>query len=153
MTPAQLQQYDRFLDENDWDLYYWVTQTPSQTSRETAEGSSSEYATPNAQGKTMPNNKPKELTLETDHWRKGQPRSGEWAQTVGAYKPAYRPVPARWKNSEILALLKQHVLERSAGGATLEVSEGVDGSELSHTVKGVRGGGLGMMPEVKNFDM
>lgn len=150
MTTAQLQQYDRFLDENDWDIYYWVTQQPSQTSRETAEGSSGEYANPNAQGEQMAGSKP---VAETDRSRKPQPSAGEWAQTVGAFKPAYREVPVRWKNSEILSLLKKHVLERSASGATLELSEGVDGAELSHTVKGVRGGGLGMMPEVKNFDI
>lgn len=38
MTPKQLEQYDLFLDENDWDIYYWATQEPSPTSRETAEG-------------------------------------------------------------------------------------------------------------------
>ena len=32
MTAKQLQQYDLFLDENDWDIYYWATQEPSPTS-------------------------------------------------------------------------------------------------------------------------
>lgn len=41
---------------------------------------------------------------------------GEWAQTVGAFKPAYRPVPVRWKDSEILELLRNHVRSRSADG-------------------------------------
>jgi succinate dehydrogenase assembly factor 2 len=27
MTPEQLDAYDRLLDENDWDIYYWATQT------------------------------------------------------------------------------------------------------------------------------
>ncbi|KJZ73907.1 hypothetical protein HIM_06800 [Hirsutella minnesotensis 3608] len=26
MDGAQLDEYDRFLDENDWDIYYWATQ-------------------------------------------------------------------------------------------------------------------------------
>ncbi len=43
------------------------------------------------------------------------PRPGEWAQTVGTFKPAYRPVPMRWKDSEILALLRQHVKDRGMG--------------------------------------
>ena len=25
MTREQMAQYDRFLDENDWDIYYWAT--------------------------------------------------------------------------------------------------------------------------------
>lgn len=28
MSPEQLEEYDRFLDENDWDIYYWATQDP-----------------------------------------------------------------------------------------------------------------------------
>ncbi|KAI9887539.1 MAG: succinate dehydrogenase assembly factor 2 [Watsoniomyces obsoletus] len=137
MTPTQLQQYDRFLDENDWDIYYWATQEPTPTSHETAEGGNApELATPSASTGTA---NPSE-NQQTDAWRNGQPRSGEWAQTVGTFKPAYRPVPQRWKNSEILAMLRRHVLERSAGGV-----HGVD----VHSVKS--GGGLGRMPEVKKF--
>ncbi|KAF2635727.1 TPR repeat protein-like protein [Massarina eburnea CBS 473.64] len=119
MTPSQLQQYDLFLDENDWDIYYWATQEPSPTSLETAEGSGSDLATPPAQGK--------------DEYRRA-PASGEWAQTVGTFKPAYRPVPQRWKDSEILNLLRAHVERRSAG-------EGKDDAK-----------GLGKMPEIKVFD-
>lgn len=112
MTPAQMAQFDLFLDENDWDIYYWATQEPTPTSQETAEGAGRgpEGATANAQGTD------KEPKLETDEWRQGNPRSGEWAQTIGTFKPAYRPVPARWKNSEILAMLRRHVISRSAGG-------------------------------------
>jgi succinate dehydrogenase flavin-adding protein (antitoxin of CptAB toxin-antitoxin module) len=139
MTMEQLRQYDVFLDENDWDIYYWATQEPSPTSRETAEGGSPQSSTPAAQGQDM--GKP-----ETDEWRKGAPRSGEWAQTVGTFKPAYRPVPQRWKNSEILSMLRKHVIDRSAG----DVLEGSGG--LGHSM-GTRGGGLGRMPEVQNFDV
>ncbi|KAF2404053.1 DUF339-domain-containing protein [Trichodelitschia bisporula] len=122
MTPEQLQEYDRFLDENDWDIYYWATQEPTPTSMEAAEGSGPETATPAAQGKAAP---PPQ-----------SPRPGEWAQTVGTFKPAYRPVPARWKDSEILTLLRQHVKDRSAGGDD----------------KAKSGGGLGFMPPIKSFD-
>ena len=146
MTPSQLRQYDLFLDENDWDIYYWATQQPSQTSRETAEGGSSESSTPVAQGKAM-------KEPETDNWRKGAPRSGEWAQTVGTYKPAYRPVPQRWQNSEILSMLRKHVIDRSAGGVHEEPNAKVDGKGLEQSAKGTGGGGLGTMPPVKNLDI
>ena len=136
MPPHLLKQYDLFLDENDWDIYYWATQEPTPTSLETAEGQGSDLATPAAQGKDE---------------RKRQPASGEWAQTVGTFKPAYRPVPARWKGSEILALLRKHVKERSAGGVT-EGEAKVDGKGLAQSVKGTGGGGLGMMPEIKQFN-
>jgi len=145
MTPKQLEHYDLFLDENDWDIYYWVTQQPSQTSRETAEGGNPDSSTPAAQGRAVDKS-------ETDEWRNGAPRSGEWAQTVGTFKPAYRPVPQRWANSEILALLRQHVINRSAGGVH-EVEAKVEGQGLEQSVKGTGGGGLGTMPAVKNFDV
>lgn len=133
MSPSLMQQYDIFLDENDWDIYYWATQEPSQTSLETAEGSSGDLATSAAQGKDV---------QTKDEWKR-QPATGEWAQTVGTFKPAYRPVPSRWKGSEILALLRRHVKERSAGGVT----EG-EGEAKSET----GGKGLGMMPPIRNFD-
>lgn len=146
MTPKQLEQYDLFLDENDWDIYYWATQEPSQTSLETAEGGSPDSSNPVAQGK--PINK-----SETDRWRQGAPRSGEWAQTVGAFKPSYRPVPQRWKNSEILSMLRKHVIDRSAGGVHEEPKPAVKGKGLSRSIKGTGGGGLGRMPDVQNFDV
>ena len=145
MTPSQLQQYDLFLDENDWDIYYWATQSPANTptSQETAEGSVSsgkntsqtttEYQSPASPGQAQ----------ETDGWRQGAPRSREWAQTVGAFKPAYRPVPQRWKNSEILSMLRKHVGEKSAGGVLEDINLG--GVKAS-------GQGLGRMPEVQVFE-
>jgi len=141
MDKSQLEQYDRFLDENDWDIYYWATQSPASTptSLETAEGSTkdqtsnpTEYNSPANPGQTQ----------ETDAWRQGAPRSGEWAQTVGTFRPAYRPVPQRWKNSEVLSRLRKHVRERSAGG----VLEDVEAAPKS------KGSGLGRMPEVQIFD-
>jgi len=151
MTMAQMAQYDLFLDENDWDIYYWATQEPTPTSRETAEGAAPgpAGATSNAQGTNM---KGKEPELETDEWRQGKPRSGEWAQTVGTFKPAYRPVPVRWKNSEILSMLRRHVLERSAGGIH-EGKAAVEGEGLERSVKGTGGGGMAFMPAVKNMDV
>lgn len=146
MTTQQLQQYDLFLDENDWDIYYWATQEPTPTSSETAEGGDSDWSTPAAQGKAMDKS-------ETDEWRQGAPRSGEWAQTVGTFKPAYRPVPQRWQSSEILAMLRKHVIDRSAGGVHEEPNVKVEGKGLGQSVKGTGGGGLGRMPEVQNFDV
>lgn len=119
MNASQLQQYDLFLDENDWDIYYWATQEPSPTSMETAEGSGADLATENAQGK--------------DEWKRS-PAKGEWAQTVGTFKPAYRPVPARWRDSDVLKLLRAHVEQRSGGSGKDDAT------------------GLGKMPEIKVFD-
>ncbi|KAA8624628.1 Sdh5 domain-containing protein [Pyrenophora tritici-repentis] len=136
MSPSLMQQYDTFLDENDWDIYYWATQEPTPTSHETAEGAGSTMSTKNAQGMDAAT----QTKLPEKDERKRQPGEGEWAQTVGTFKPAYRPVPSRWKGSEILSLLRRHVNERKAGG----VVEG--------TGKSQEGKGLGMMPEIKNFD-
>ncbi|KAF2655157.1 TPR repeat protein-like protein [Lophiostoma macrostomum CBS 122681] len=135
MPPHLLTQYDLFLDENDWDIYYWATQEPTPTSAEYAEGGATDLATPAAQGKAM---QPK------DEWKR-QPAKGEWAQTVGTFKPAYRPVPKRWAGSEILSLLRRHVKERSGGGV-------MEGEGIERVEGKGRGGGLGMMPEIQNFD-
>lgn len=145
MNETHLAQFDRFLDENDWDIYYWATQkTPTNQDSSQTQSTSSENAesrglfqghkTPESQdANPVRQNGPE---LETDEWRKGGPRSGEWAQTVGTFKPAYRPVPARWKNSEILAMLRRHVLSRSAGGIH-------DGEK-----KVSSGGGMAFMPPI-----
>lgn len=127
LSPKLLTQYDLFLDENDWDIYYWATQEPTPTPAETAEGGSAELATEAAQGQ--------------DEWKRS-PASGEWTQTVGTFKPAYRPVPVRWRDSEILGLLRQHVRERSKGDGEGE-GQGKGGEERR---------GLGMMPDIKSFD-
>jgi Flavinator of succinate dehydrogenase len=119
MTNAQLEQYDRFLDENDWDIYYWATQEPAEES-----SSSPDKGAEKVVDEPVP----------------GQRSSGEWAQTVGTFKPAYRPVPTRWQNSEILAMLRKHVISRSAGGVH-EGDAGVSGDGLSQSVKGTGGGG------------
>jgi hypothetical protein len=149
MTTAQMAQYDLFLDENDWDIYYWATQEPTPTSMETAEGGSN-IGSPVAQG-TDPG-KQTGPELDTDEWQMGKPRSGEWAQTVGTFKPAYRPVPARWRNSEILSMLRAHVVSRSAGGVH-EAEADVGGKGLHQGVRGTGGGGMYALPfafEVSN---
>ena len=144
MTREQLTQYDHFLDENDWDIYYWATQEPIPTSMEFAEGGLPSQTTPAAQGRP-----PK---LETDGWHQGKPRSSEWAQTVGAFKPAYRHVPQRWKNSEVLAMLRRHVSDRSAGGVC-EAQHSAQGNSLNLHDDGIGARGLAFMPPVRNFDI
>ncbi|PNS20357.1 Succinate dehydrogenase assembly factor 2, mitochondrial [Sphaceloma murrayae] len=142
MTREQLQQYDRFLDENDWDIYYWATQEPSPTSQEYAEGAGPDLATKTAQGQAPP---------ELVDQRKREPGTGEWAQTVGTFKPAYRPVPQRWKDSEVLRLLRQHVIDRSAGGVLNQGMKPSGGKGINESVIGSGGGGLGRMPDLKDF--
>jgi Flavinator of succinate dehydrogenase len=162
MTPAELVQYDNFLDENDWDIYYWATQLEPSTSVEYAEGGAgaSEKGTQtqaslSAQGKAMEGNNPAEGAHEggvgqTAEWRKGQAASGEWAQTIGAFKPAFRPVPMRWKKSDVLRMLRQHVVDRSAGGVG-DGLPGVEGKALGQSAKGAGVGGINRMPDVRSF--
>ncbi|KAF2674759.1 hypothetical protein BT63DRAFT_19448 [Microthyrium microscopicum] len=88
MTAEQLKEYDLFLDENDWDIYYWATQ-----------------ATPTDESTVSKVDQPTQ-----------SPRPGEWAQTVGTFKAAYRPVPQRWKDSDILTTLRSHVESKRKEG-------------------------------------
>ncbi|KAI1467814.1 DUF339-domain-containing protein [Daldinia caldariorum] len=156
MTRAQMEQYDLFLDENDWDIYYWATQEPPSDSTTpsaaasnipsiaTEDTSSADYAggveaaiseaTPldigcsNGSARTTTGVSEPLTTggapLSGDSSQGKEPgpepprraqsaETGEWAQTVGTFKPAYRPVPARWRDSEILQLLREHVKARS----------------------------------------
>ncbi|KAF3345259.1 hypothetical protein VdG2_06510 [Verticillium dahliae VDG2] len=123
MSHAQMQQYDLFLDENDWDIYYWATQDespgPDTTPTKLRPSSST----------SQDKDQDKELDLDSATVAGGESYrgpaedvqvreqgTGEWAQTVGTFKPAYRPVPARWKGSEILDMLRAHVRARRAGG-------------------------------------
>ena len=103
MTPAQLAQYDLFLDENDWDIYYWATQSPQD--REVSQASQGSQAGQVGQA----------AQWEGDKQTRPQ-ATGEWAQTLGTFKPAYRPVPARWADSEILRMLRAHVERKRAVG-------------------------------------
>ncbi|KAI1441529.1 DUF339-domain-containing protein [Annulohypoxylon stygium] len=186
MTREQMSQYDSFLDENDWDIYYWATQEPpsnavsydidaSTTTSDstpiptiaTSDTSSADYAggveaaiseatpldtSPSSQETSIPtrststpstpSSPPHHFTTplstggtpSTGDASEGkesatitataaaaastepytqQGESGEWAQTVGTFKPAYRPVPARWRDSEILRLVRDHVKARA----------------------------------------
>ncbi|KAF4464408.1 EMI5 [Fusarium albosuccineum] len=115
LSTKLLDQYDLLLDENDWDIYYWATQKE--------ELSSTNPSSPESPSTSDIDAKPASDQI-TRH-----PPTGEWAQTVGNFKPAYRPVPARWKDSEILEMLRAHVRSRS-----------VDGGE---------GGGMGFMPPLE----
>ncbi|KAI0535097.1 Flavinator of succinate dehydrogenase-domain-containing protein [Xylaria digitata] len=135
MTREQMTEYDLFLDENDWDIYYWATQeepaaltsSSSNTDKHTtttttsttdtssaAYGSSAEAATAESTSATSTGGQP--LTgehIDTKATATPSPYAGEWAQTVGTFKPAYRPVPARWRDSAILKLVREHVRARS----------------------------------------
>lgn len=115
MTPEQMAQYDRFLDENDWDIYYWATQpedaSGSGGSNTPAAGLQSSEPYLSDQGTEGAGGKKGAQKLEP-----ASPAKGEWAQTIGTFKPAFRPVPARWRGSEVLSLLRRHVKERSAAG-------------------------------------
>ncbi|KAH6652686.1 Flavinator of succinate dehydrogenase-domain-containing protein [Truncatella angustata] len=157
MSREQMAQYDLFLDENDWDIYYWATQeapspaTEDQQQQQSSSPASTSDATPTqtgqkqkwtatspfqpavndltaAPGQAGKNAAAAAAAASEEPYRK--PGEGEWAQTVGTFKPAYRPVPQRWRDSEVLALLREHVGRRSLGGR--------------------EGGGMGFMPSLKN---
>ncbi|RYP75231.1 hypothetical protein DL769_003842 [Monosporascus sp. CRB-8-3] len=190
MTREQMAQYDLFLDENDWDIYYWATQDPPSSgssdnvatttttsspsataadvsaaaevataSADVRDSSDADYgsgaeaalaessageasrstsataATTTSTGgteSTGDSGADKEApatssssSADTDadaasasatepYREQGEGGSIEWAQTVGTFKPAYRPVPARWRDSEVLQLLREHVKKQAA---------------------------------------
>lgn len=122
MTPAQLREYDLFLDENDWDIYYWATQEdPSsntvfnataadiQSAGTQADSGYSNVIQPSSDATFSGVNQADLYEAPTRDQPVQSPRPGEWAQTVGTFKPAYRPVPKRWEGSEILKMLREHV--------------------------------------------
>ncbi|KAI1439144.1 Flavinator of succinate dehydrogenase-domain-containing protein [Xylaria sp. CBS 124048] len=162
MTREQMAEYDLFLDENDWDIYYWATQeepvnpnpglnpsnpkspstTTSKTTTDTSSAAygSSEEATQAAEAAAQPDStggspltgehadakveeasttssssspSSSSTTTTTTAGPGASPFAGEWAQTVGTFKPAYRPVPARWRNSATLRLIRDHVRARA----------------------------------------
>lgn len=175
MSSHQLQQYDLFLDENDWDIYYWATQEP-ESSQEAKNrgmavgGTNADAMADKAIGggvarvagggkdagdtANAPDSAPKQPSTEQANARAetvGQvrpPAKGEWAATIGTFKPAYRPVPHRWRSSEILSMLRKHVIDNSAGGVQEALSK-VDGEGLSQSVQGTGGSGLGFMPKLE----
>ena len=150
MDRRMLDQYDRFLDENDWDIYYWATQQAPPTSVEYAEGGSSppgggadssvRGAGPEEASPSVAEEKRAQAGLKDDAnggeterggvAEFGGQAAGEWAQTIGRNKEPYRPPPRRWKDSEILKMIRSHVDARK-------------GKEASKA--GI--GGLGRMPD------
>lgn len=132
MTFNQLQEYDRFLDENDWDIYYWATQI-----EEPAESGASSSATSPAPEEDTP----------TETWKNTGAKSGEWAQTVGAFRAAHRPIPSRWKGSEIMTMLRKHVGDSRADGSPLKGQ-----TAAARGGKNESGAGIGRMPNVQVFD-
>jgi hypothetical protein len=125
MTPAQLAEYDLFLDENDWDIYYWATQ--DENSPASSQQQTQQEAQQGAEGGRTGNGN----ASQVDPGAQQSPRPGEWAQTVGTFKPAYRPVPARWRDSEVLRLLREHVASRRGEGK----------------------GGMGFMPSLEEYKL
>ncbi|KAF2971267.1 hypothetical protein GQX73_g2300 [Xylaria multiplex] len=138
MTREQMTEYDLFLDENDWDIYYWATQeepaaltSSSQSSSNTdknttttsttdtssaAYGSSAETASAESESTSATSTGGQPLSgehVDAKATATPSPYAGEWAQTVGTFKPAYRPVPARWRDSAILKLVREHVRTRA----------------------------------------
>ncbi|OAA77218.1 TPR repeat protein [Akanthomyces lecanii RCEF 1005] len=129
MTTAQLTEYDLFLDENDWDIYYWATQHEPSSSTNPSVATS-----PASAGAATDAEKAEAGRQDSDKGvvMKRHPAKGEWAQTIGTFKPAYRPVPQRWRDSDVLALLRAHVRDKS-----------VDGGD---------GQGMAFMPALKESD-
>jgi hypothetical protein len=99
MDRAQLEEYDQFLLEEDWDIYYWATQDPEDPASVASASSSS----------TSASERP-----ATEDTYKRDPVPGEWARIAGNFEAGYRPVPERWRSSELLNKLRQHVKDKSA---------------------------------------
>ncbi|TDZ25598.1 Succinate dehydrogenase assembly factor 2 [Colletotrichum sidae] len=160
MTKAQMQQYDLFLDENDWDIYYWATQeeVPSKSAttsadslasattqgatsyRPVGEGAKNTIDSGKQQGSTSSSSAATGAAAEDVQVQ--PPRAGEWSNTIGTFKAAYRPVPARWRDSEILELVRRHVRSRRADGTV----------GVHRDVQERKEGGLGFMPPLFDVD-
>jgi hypothetical protein len=94
MTLAQMREYDLLLDEDDWDIYYWATQAEEAPSSSPASSSASSSAGAGSQAEAG-----KEAEGGKEAGGPLKPAKGEWAQTLGTYKVAYRPVLQRWRGS------------------------------------------------------
>lgn len=155
MSRAQLEAYDRFLDENDWDIYYWATQTPptsdvvgevevveGKTGKDAKVGEEQQVANELEGWRTVKDQGGEEIRsapsvtdspeqVESGAEKTGQKENpdGEWVQAVGRSREPYRPPPSRWADSEILRMIRQHVAEGKA-------KKGSDSKR----------GGLGSMP-------
>lgn len=126
MERGLLEQYDLFLDENDWDIYYWTTQNaPEGEAVAVAAVTETE-----AEAEAASVAERVETTEQSAGMAFGEGPVGEWVQTVGRVREPYRPPPSRWMDSEILGLLRAHVKARAEGGQRT---------------------GLGRMPDVRMF--
>ncbi|KAK6530275.1 succinate dehydrogenase assembly factor 2 [Orbilia ellipsospora] len=167
MTVVQMQEYDKFLDENDWDIYYWCTQDPPVNVNENVSSSaeipaedgsavteattyntssSNKTASPvHPDGKIQPPPGVQHLgSIEQPMMKVNRApedikgsRAIEWAQTVGSVKVAYKPVPEKWKNSWVLQAIRDHVESRRARPGS---------SKESATIKAK---GMGRMPDLQ----
>ena len=155
LTPEQLRDFDKFLDENDWDIYYWCTQQEPTPSAGRAGGAAEDLAAPAAAQEMDVPTETARNDLDTGTGgeksgkmgKEGRPflaagmdttGAGEWAQTVGKKKEPYRLPPEKWRNSEILMMIRRHVERKKASGS---------GSGAGMKVEG----GLGRMPPVRQF--
>ncbi|KAK1654334.1 Flavinator of succinate dehydrogenase-domain-containing protein [Colletotrichum phormii] len=157
MTKSQMAQYDLFLDENDWDIYYWATQeeapSASASTQKTLFSSSTDTlasSTVNAAESYRPVGSGAASTIDSGKKTPSKPKEdvrtqdvpGEWANTVGSFKAQYRPVPVRWQGSEILEMLRAHVRSRRADGTV----------GVHRDVQERKEGGLGFMPPLFDVD-
>ncbi|KAL2877368.1 Succinate dehydrogenase assembly factor 2 mitochondrial [Colletotrichum sp. CLE4] len=158
MTKSQMAQYDLFLDENDWDIYYWATQeeapSASASTQKTSSSSSTKdtlaSSTVNAAESYRPVGSGAASTIDSGKKTPSKPKEdvrtqevpGEWANTVGSFKAQYRPVPVRWQRSEILEMLRAHVRIRRADGTV----------GVHRDVQERKEGGLGFMPPLFDVD-
>lgn len=101
MTRPQLETYDDFLLEEDWDIYYWATQDHPEA--------------PPLQARAPESPKPPPPTTSTPDEQAREPAAGEWGRIAGNFKAGDRAVPDRWRGSEVLAMLREHVKEKSVG--------------------------------------
>lgn len=99
MTRPQLEAYDAFLVEEDWDIYYWATQDHP------------EVPAPHEDARAPP---PEPANTTADEYAR-TPAEGEWGPIAGNFRPGTRGVPDRWRDSEVLRLLREHVREKSVG--------------------------------------
>ena len=105
MDRPQLEEYDQFLLEEDWDIYYWATQDPKDPASLASRAESAAQA-PSSSSTAEP--------AATEDKYKRDPVPGEWARIAGNFEAGYRPVPERWRNSDLLRKLRQHVQDKSA---------------------------------------
>ncbi|KAF3931980.1 hypothetical protein ABW20_dc0102558 [Dactylellina cionopaga] len=164
MTVDKMKEYDSFLDENDWDIYYWCTQDPPVNVNESATTSpeipikdgaavteATSYNTSSSRKTASPVHPNEKIEPPPGVQHLGsieQPMMNaagspgdvvgskgiEWAQTVGSVKVAYKPVPEKWKNSWVLAALREHVEGRRARSGDSEATKAK---------------GMGRMPDLK----